>query len=61
MALADAVFQSRSRRLLRVLGLCTALLLVAAVCVAVWGKPAPDGKRRPGDCARGAPAGTATP
>lgn len=56
MALADAVFQRRSRRLLRVLGLCTALLVVTAVCVAGWGRPAPDGPRRPGECARGATA-----
>jgi hypothetical protein len=52
MALADAVYQSHSRRLLRVLTLCATLLLAAAIWVALSGTSAPTSRAIPlDDCA----------
>lgn len=57
MALAEAIYRSRSRRLLRVLSVSATLLLAVAVWVAVSGESHPSAEAPPvQDCDLAPPA-----
>ncbi len=61
MALAEAIYRSRSRRLLRVLSASAVLLLAGALWVAVGGEPAPTAEVVPlQECGLVTPTATPT-